>query len=104
MGAVEGDAHAVEQVDDGGGAGGHVADGGLVGEEVSAVDGVVEVLVDGVSLALEVLGGIDATLRADGVRTLDRHDGEEIDRAASFGDLDDGGETCEASSDDDDAG
>ena len=54
VGAVEGDAHAVEQVDDGGGAGGHVADGGLVGEEVAAVDGVVEVLEDGVTLALEV--------------------------------------------------
>ena len=104
VGAVEGDAHAVEQVDDGGGAGGHVADGGLVGEEVAAVDGVVEVLVDGVSLALEVLGGVDAALRADGVRTLDRDDGEEIDRAAGLGDLDDGGETGEASSDNDDAG
>ena len=83
---------------------GHVADGGLVGEEVAAVDGVVEVLADGVALALEVLAGVDAALRADGVRTLDRHDGEEIDGAAGLGDLDDGGETGEASSDDDDAG
>jgi hypothetical protein len=38
------------------------------------------------------------------VRTLDGDDGEEIDRTAGFGDLDDGGETGEASSDDDDAG
>jgi hypothetical protein len=38
------------------------------------------------------------------VRTLDGDDGEEIDDAAGFGDLDDGGETGEASSDDDDAG
>jgi hypothetical protein len=43
-GAVEGDAHAVEQVDDGGALLAHVLDGGLVGEEVAAVDGVVEVL------------------------------------------------------------
>ena len=34
---------------------GHVFDGGLVGEEVAAVDGVVEVLEDVVALALEVL-------------------------------------------------
>ena len=104
VGAVEGDAHAVEQVDDGWGARGHVADRGLVGEEVAAVDGVVEVLVDGVSLALEVLGGVDAALGADRVRALDRHDGKEVDGAAGFGNLDDGGETGEASSYDDDAG
>ncbi len=90
-GAVEGDAHAVEQVDDGGALRGHVFDGGLVGEEVAAVDGVVEVLEDVVALALEVLGGVDAALRADGVRTLDGDDGEEVDLAAGFGDLDDGG-------------
>ena len=42
--AVEGHAHAVEQVDDGR-ARSHICfDRGLVGEEVAAVDGVVEVL------------------------------------------------------------
>ncbi len=91
-GAVEGDAHAVEQVDDGGALRGHVLDGGLVGEEVAAVDGVVEVLEDVVAFALEVLGGVDASLGADGVRALDGDDGEEVDLAAGFGDLDDGGE------------
>jgi hypothetical protein len=45
-GAVEGDAHAVEEVDDGGALVAHGLDGGLVGEEVAAVDGVVEVLED----------------------------------------------------------
>ncbi len=103
-GAVEGDAHAVEQVDDGGALRGHVLDGGLVGEEVAAVDGVVEVLEDVVAFALEVLGGVDATLGADGVRTLDRNDGEEVDVAARLGDLDDGGEAGEASAYDDDSG
>ena len=92
-GAVERDAHAVEQVDDGGTLRGHVFDGGLVGEEVAAVDGVVEVLQDVVALALEVLGGVDAALGADGVRALDGDDREEVDGAAGFGDLDDGGET-----------
>jgi hypothetical protein len=38
------------------------------------------------------------------VRALDRDDGEEVDGAAGLGDLDDRGETGEASSDDDDAG
>ncbi len=102
-GAVEGDAHAVEQVDDGGALRGHVLDGRLVGEEVAAVDGVVEVLEDVVAFALEVLGGVDAALGADGVRALDGDDGEEVDGAAGFGDLDDGGETGEASAYYDDA-
>ena len=74
----------------------HLLDGGLVGEEVAAVDGVVEVLEDVVALALEVLGGVDASLGADGVRALDGDDGEEVDLAAGFGDLDDGGEAGEA--------
>ena len=69
----------------------HVLDGRLVGEEVAAVDGVVEVLAGGVALALEVLGGVDAALGADRVRALDRDDGEEVDRAAGLGDLDDRG-------------
>ena len=103
-GAVERDAHTVEQVDDGGALGSHVLYGGLVGEEVAAIDGVVEVLGYGVALALEVFGGVDAALGADGVRALDGDDGKEVDDAAGFGDLDDGGETCEASSYDDDAG
>ena len=51
-GAVEGHAHAVEQVDDARGGFAHGLDGGLVGEEVAAVDGVVEVLVGGVAFAL----------------------------------------------------
>jgi hypothetical protein len=102
--AVEGDAHAVEEIDDGGALGGHVLDGGLVGEEVASVDGVVEVLEDGVAFAFEVFGGVDAALGADGVRALDGDDGEEVDGAAGFGDLDDGGEAGEASAYYDDAG
>ncbi len=103
-GAVEGDAHAVEEVDDGGALFAHELDGGLVGEEVAAVDGVVEVLEDVVTLALEVLGGVDAALGADGVRALDRDDREQVYLAAEFGDLDDGGESGEAAANDDDFG
>ena len=50
-GAIEGDAHAVEEIDDGWGGLAHGFDGGLVGEEVAAIDGVVEVLVGGVAFA-----------------------------------------------------
>ena len=103
-GAVEGNAHAIEQVDDAGRSFAHRFDGCLVGEEVAAIDGVVEVLVGGVAFALEVLGGVDAALCADGVRALDGDDGEEVDVAAGLGDLDDGGEAGQASAYDDDSG
>jgi hypothetical protein len=55
-------------------------------------------------VALEVLGGVDASLGADGVRALDGDDGEEVNLAANFGDLDDGGETGQASAYYDDSG
>src|SRR5215469_945764 len=103
-GAVEGHAHAVEQVDDGWRSLAHGLDGRLVGEEVAAVDGVVKVLPGGVSLALEVLGGVDAALGAHGVRTLDRDDGEEVDRAAGLGDFDDRREPGESAANHDDSG
>ena len=76
--AIEGHAHAVEQVDDAGRGFAHRLDGRLVGEEVAAVDGVVEVLRGGVAFALEVLGGVDAALRADGVGALDGDDREQV--------------------------
>ena len=79
--AVERHAHAVEQVDDAGRRVAHRLDRRLVGEEVAAVDRVVEVLPGGVALALQVLGGVDAALRAHRVRALHRHDREQIDRA-----------------------
>jgi hypothetical protein len=66
-GTVEGDSHAIEQVDDGGSLRGHLLNGGLVGEEVATVDGVVEVLENVVAFALEVLSGIDASLCTDRV-------------------------------------
>ncbi len=96
--AVEGNAHAVEEIDDAGSSLAHGLDGRLVGEEIATVDGVVEMLVGRIAFALEVLGGVDAALGADGVRTLDRDDRKEVDLAAHLGNLDDGGETCEAAS------
>jgi hypothetical protein len=60
-------------------------------------------LVGGVTFAFEVLGGIDSALSADGMRALDRDDGEQVDLAANLSDLDDGGEAGEASADYDDS-
>ena len=54
----------------------HTLHRSLVREEIAAVDRVVKVLRGGVAFALQILCGIDAALRADGVRALDRHDGE----------------------------
>ena len=102
--AVEGYAHAVEQVDDAGRGFAHGFDGRLVGEEVAAVDGVVEVLAGGVAFALEILGGVNATLRAYGMGALDRDDGEEVDVAACFRDFDDCCEPGQASANHDDSG
>ena len=89
-GAVEGNAHAVEQVDDAGRGLAHGLHRRLVGEEVAAVDGVVEVLPGGVAFALQVLGGVDAALGADRVRPLDRDDGEEVNVTSHLGNLDGG--------------
>ena len=100
--AVERHAHAVEQVDDARGRFAHGFHGRLVGEEVAAVDGVVEMLPGGVAFALQILGGIDAALRADRVRALHRHDGEQVNVAAHLGDLDDGGQACQPAADHDD--
>jgi hypothetical protein len=77
----------------------HVLDRGLVGKEVAAIDRVVEVRPGGVSLPLEIFGGVDASLRADGVRALDRDDRKEIDFAAGLGDLDNCGEPGETTPD-----
>ena len=82
----------------------HGLDGSLVGEEVAAVDGVVEVLGGGVALALQILGGVDAALRADRVRALDRDDGKQVDGAAGLGDLDDRRESGQSSANHDDSG
>ena len=102
--AIEGHAHAVEQVDDGRAGFAHAFYRRLVGEEVAAVDGVVEVGPGAVAFALKIFGGVNAALGADRVRALDRDDGEEVDVAAGFGDLDHGGESSESAADYDDSG
>src|SRR5713226_595109 len=94
--AIKGNAHAVEQIDDSGRGVTHGLDRRLVGEEVAPVNRVVEMLPGGIAFAFEVLGGVDATLRANRVRALYGNDREQINLTAHFGDLDDGGEDCQA--------
>ena len=101
-GAIEGDAHAIEEIDDGRSFFAHALDERLIGEEIAAVDGVVKMLPGGVAFALLVLGGVDAALRADGMGTLYRNDGEEIDGDAGFGDANRGHEAGQTTANDDD--
>ena len=100
--AVEGHAHAVEQVDDAGRGVAHRFHRRLVGEEVATVNGVVKMLPGGVALALEILGRVDPALRTNRVRPLHRHDGKQIDVAAHLGDLDDCRQSGEPAADHDD--
>src|SRR5215510_4558248 len=63
--AVKGNAHAIEQIDDARRGVTHIFYRRLIGEKVAAINSVIEVLPRRVTFALQVLGGIDATLSAD---------------------------------------
>ena len=101
--AVERHAHAVQQVDDGRRRLAHGLDRRLVGQKVAAVNGVVEVLVRGVAFALQVFGCVDAALRANRVRALDRNNRKQVNGAARFRNLDDGCEASQSSANHDDS-
>src|SRR5579864_4289877 len=96
--AIERHAHAVEQIYDPWCRLAHSFHWRLVGQEVAAVNGVVEMLPGGVALALQIFRGIDPALRTDRVRALDRYDGKQFHVPAHLGNLDDRRETCEAAS------
>lgn len=97
-GAIERDAHSVEEVDDGGGAFGHSHDRGLVVEEVAAGDGVFKVEVGGVTFSTEIDGAVDSALRANAMAPFDGDKGEELYLVPGFCELHGGHETGEASS------
>ena len=97
--AVEGHAHAVEQIDDAGSGFAHGLDRRLVGQEVTAIDGVIEMLPAGIAFTFQILGGVDAALSADRVRTFHRHDGKQVHVPAHLGDFDDGGKSRQAAAD-----
>src|SRR5580704_14178882 len=85
-GAIEHDAHAIEQIDDRRGFLAHAFDQRLISQKISTVDGVVEMLGDGIAFTLLIFRGVDSTLRADGVGALYWHDGKQFDRNAGLGD------------------
>src|SRR5450631_1819110 len=94
--AIERNAHAVEQIDDSGSGLAHGLDRWLVREEVATVNRVVEMDPGGIAFALQVLGRVDAALRAHRVRALYRNDGKQVNLTAHLGDLDHRGEACQA--------
>jgi hypothetical protein len=94
--AVEGHAHAVEQVDDGGSSVAHRFYRWLVRQKVATVDGVVKVLPGRVAFALQVLGCVDASLGAHRVRALDGDNGEQVDFSAHLGDFYNRCQACQA--------
>src|SRR5690242_10990052 len=99
--AIEHHAHAVEQVDDSRRGFTHPLYRGLIGQEVAAIDSVVEVDVGRVALALGVNRAVDSALRADRVRTLDRNDREQIDLLPGLRELHRGRQTGEPATDND---
>src|SRR5437868_12095295 len=86
--AIEGHAHAVEEVDDSRRGIAHSFDRWLVGEKIAAVNRVIKVLPGGVAFAFQILGSIDAALRANRMRPLHGDDREQVDVAAHLRDLD----------------
>ena len=72
--AREGNAHAIEQVDDRRRHFAHGFGGRLIGEKVAAVNRVVEVFPGGIAFAFCVDRAVDSALRANRMRTLYRND------------------------------
>ncbi len=83
--AIERNSHAVEQIDDPGRRFAHALDQRLIREKVTAVNGVVKVLLSRVAFALLVLRGVNAALRAHGMRTFHWNDREKLHRHTRLG-------------------
>ena len=60
--AVEGNAHAVEQIDNAGSGIAHGLHWWLIGEEIAAVDRIVKMLPGRITFTFEILGGVNSTL------------------------------------------
>ena len=95
--AIEGHTHAVEQVNNGRSRVAHRFDRRLVCQEVSAVNGVIEMLPGGVAFAFQVLGRINSALRANRMGALHRDNREQVDLSAHLGNFYDCGKTREPS-------
>src|SRR5260370_41006766 len=68
----------------------HGLDEGLIGEKVTAINGVVKMLIDRVALAFLILRRVDAALGANGMGALHGHNRKEIDGEARLSDTDGG--------------
>lgn len=73
----------------------------MIGEKIAAVGRFFEVNLGTVAFALGIDRGIDASLGADGMRTFDGNEGNQIDGHSGFAQFDDGHEARETSADDD---
>jgi len=93
------DAHPVEQIDDLRRHLAHSLDGRLVRQKVAAVNRVVEMLGGRIALPLRVDRAVDAALRADRMRALDRHDRDQIDVVSLLGDLHRRRQSCQTAAD-----
>src|SRR6185312_17409784 len=76
--AGEGNTHAIKQINDGRSGLAHRFYRRLIREKVTAVNRVVKVLPGRVAFAFKIFGRVDAALRANRVRALDRHNGKQI--------------------------
>ena len=94
--AIESYSHPVQQIDNGRCRLTHGFYGRLIGKKVTAVNGVVKMLPGSVAFAFKVLGRVDAALSAYGVRPLHRHNGKQINMAASFGNFYGCRQACES--------
>ena len=102
--AVEGNAHAIEEVDNAGRGVAHVFYRRLIGEEVAAVNRVVKVLPGRVAFAFQILRSVNSALRAHRVRSLHRNDGEQVDMGAHLRDLNHRGQSGKAAAYDNNSG
>src|SRR5204862_8354043 len=101
--AVERNTHAIEHEDDAGRRVAHALHRRLVRQKIAAVSRFLEVNLRAVPFALRVDRGVDATLGAHRVRSLDWHEREKKDGDVRFAELDHRHEAPEPAADDDDA-
>ena len=74
----------------------------LIGQKIAAVNRVVEMLLRRVAFALLILRGVDAALRAHGMRTFHRNDRKQLHRNAGLGHANRGHQAGKTSAHDDD--
>ena len=95
--AIEHHAHAVQQINNSGSRFAHSFYQRLIGQKITAIDSVVEMLGAGIAFAFLIFRRVDAALRADRVRAFYRYDGKQIDRHGGFGNANGGHQSGQSS-------